>query len=183
MAREKLAKTLREKGWTEEEVTKAMNTMNAETSDLKHLDKREEITSHFNTFIYWTGLLIAIIGNILLSVILVPLMLYLSPGILYFVIIVVGLTFGTLFNALINSIEEVDYKHHIVAGLFIPTIALLNVFIMVRLSNQLNQALQLTEITYQPMLIGAIYVASFMVPYIFTKIKENVVLKSSVEEK
>jgi hypothetical protein len=181
MAREKLKKSLKEKGWTQEEVDKAMQIMEATHPEIKHVETRTQITSHFNVFVYWTALIVAMIGNIMLAVILVPLMLYLSSGILYFVIAVIALTFGILFNALVNSIEEVDYKHHIVAGVFIPAIAILNVYIMIRFSNAVNATYTLTEQAHSPVIIGTLYVGFFVLPYLFTKIKENIILVKKPE--
>ena len=81
---------LKEKGWSDEEVDQAMNIMYSK--DKEH--KRTMYKKSMNPLLYWAGLILAIIGNLFIGVVLVPLMLVLSSTILYIIIAVVGIATG-----------------------------------------------------------------------------------------
>jgi len=164
---EKLRKTLEEKGWETKDIEKAMNIMqNSPTYNPKQASKLAGL-------LYWMLLILIIIGNLLLSVVLVPLLLVMKGVVLYIMVGSVALVWGLLFNVVLHDIEELDTKHHIVAGIFIPFIAIFNVYIIVNLSNQLQGILQITNIEQNPIIIGVVYVGVFMLPFIIQKIQER----------
>ena len=71
-------------------------------------------------------------------------------------------------NLIINDIENIDYEHHVIAGIFIPAIAIINIFIITVLSNQMNIVLRL-ENPHNPIFVSVTYVIAFMAPYVLTK--------------
>ena len=71
MTHEKLRKSLLDKGWKPEEVEKAINTMSTPDEHFK------EVEFHMNGFLYWAALVVAIIGNLMLSVVMIPFLLFL----------------------------------------------------------------------------------------------------------
>ncbi len=163
---EKLKKTLEEKGWETKDIEKAMNIMQkSPTYDKKRASK-------ISTLLYWMTLILIIVGNLLLSVVLVPFLLVMDGFVLYLMIFIVALIWGLLFNIVLKDIEELDVKNHIIAGIFIPFIAVFNVYIIASLSNQVERALDITQIQHNPAIIGAVYVFAFMIPFLITKIKE-----------
>lgn len=168
MAREKLKENLLNKGWKKEEVEKAMSTMSSQT------EHSMEVELHMNRFIYWAALVVAVIGNLMLSVVLIPFLLVMTPFALYVTVVIIAIVFGLLFNLLINDIEELDYKHHIIAGIFIPFIALFNIYMIVTLSNKVNALVDLTPLKQNPLPVGIVYVAAFMAPYVISKIAEEI---------
>lgn len=162
MANEELIQSLREKGWSEEDIQKAVSIIEQHAS----IDKSG--TKHyFNRVIYWFALLVAIIGNMMISVILIPFLLVLQSYQLYLVVMTLAISFGFLFNLLITDIEHVDQKHHIIAGIFIPALAIINVFVMTRISNMMIAAAQLQNVSHNPLLMSAAYVIAFISPYFY----------------
>lgn len=160
MPKKELRESLLEKGWTAEEVEKALNTLYSdEPGKAKHDEK-------MNRILYWSTLVLVVIANTVVSIIMVPFLLVLSNIALYFVIAVLGLVFGALFNLLIRDIEHVDPKHHIVAGVFLPAIAIINIYVMVSFANRFNEVLNISHIRQNPIIVSAVYVIAFLLPYI-----------------
>src|SRR3989338_6464051 len=156
-----LRERLIEKGRSEEEIEKALSIMHSEEKIKKHIKFKQQI----NPLIYWSVLLVAIIVNLLASVVLIPFLITVKDlFILFFMIGIIGLVFGLFFNLLLRELETLDYKHHIVAWVFIPLFALLNIYIVTSIANQLDRILNL-PIQQDPLFVGFIYVAAFILPY------------------
>ena len=141
------------------------------------LRKTEDILSHaeaekspgmrfLEQSAFWTALVIAIVGNFIISVVLVPFLLLLHGIGLYFTILIIGITFGTLFNVLIHYIEDLNEGQHIIAGAFIPALALINMFIIAHFSNDLEILLQLKTPAHSAVGVSVTYVFAFVVPYL-----------------
>lgn len=154
--------------WTDQEIEKT----------LRIIEKAEETKPREIRFIdkitYWAVLIVAIIGNLILSIILIPFMLVLKHFILYTIIFVLAFIFGLFFNLLLKEIEQLDQPHHIMAGLFIPALAIINVVYMTMFANYLTETIQLNN-THNPFIIGFIYTIAFVSPYFFYKVtKRNI---------
>lgn len=156
---------MREKGWSEEDIKHAMEIMYSKEKEGKNVI----YTKNMNPIIYWLSLVIAIVGNFFISIILIPFLLVLSSYQLYFVIVVLAVTFGTTFNFLINAIEHIEPTHHIIAGVFIPAIAVITVFVIVNVSNRLSIVFQ-SPIHQNPVLVSVLYVIAFILPFGITRI-------------
>lgn len=122
------------------------------------------------TILFWIFLFMTILSNLIISVVLVPILLVMSELFLYANILFIGLTFGFLLNSILQSIEKLDKKHHLIAGVLIPTIALINIFIFTRLSNQLIEILELKTPIHNPLIIALLYVLAFTLPYLFSQV-------------
>ncbi len=158
---------LLEKGWTEEEIEGTLNILYSEEKREKH--------AHFvkasHPILYWVGLVVAIMGNLILSVTLIPFLMVLSPGPVFVILGIVGLVFGALFSVILKDIEHVDESHHIMAGVFIPAIAVVTVYFMVGVANRFNTLINSTN-THSAWLISVVYVVCFSAPYFLYKIKD-----------
>jgi large-conductance mechanosensitive channel len=166
---------LRKKGWSEDEIRRAFSVM----SEAKKKTKSSLLFSEtFKTIVFWGGLIIAVIINFIAAAFFIPLLLTLSKTFLYVLISILGLCFGLMFQVLITDLERVDEKHHIIGGIFIPTLAAITVYVMVDLSNSFNKILRLraSEIggvfeLHNPIYISIFYVSFFVLPYAIHKIK------------
>jgi hypothetical protein len=156
-----LASRLREKGWTQEEIEHAVTILG---ESKKHKPK---ITVVFDQLVYWVALILAIVGNIVLSVVLIPFLLVLNNIQLYIFVVVLAGSFGLLFSQILRDIEGLDKKHHVIAGIFIPALALINIYVMVNLANFLDKVFKLSKVEHNPVLISIVYVVFFTFPYIF----------------
>jgi hypothetical protein len=166
-----LQQKLKEKGWSDDEVDNALNIIYSPEKQEKHA----VFTEFSSPLVYWSLLIVAIIGNFIASVVLIPIMLFLTRFQLYAVIFLLAISFGAFFNLLLKDIEHVDYKHHIMGGVFIPAIAFINVYVIVNLANTLNDNVfsalfSGNGIIHQsPILITIIYVIGFIIPYLAYK--------------
>jgi hypothetical protein len=145
-----------EKGWNKKDINKTLKIIEkakkSKSLQIKALDK----------FVYWFSLLIAVIGNLIISISLIPILLVLKGVSLYIVVITLGLSFGLLFELLVRGIENLDVKHHLFLGIIIPVIAVINFFVI---SNSLEELIGLKN-PQDPIIVGSVYTIAFMLPYI-----------------
>ncbi|MBU2560878.1 MAG: hypothetical protein KKD17_01170 [Nanoarchaeota archaeon] len=164
-----LHRRLLEKGWSEDEIERTMQMM--------YSDEKREKHAHFvsatHPVIYWVGLVVAIVGNLLVAVTLIPFLMILNSTQLYVILGIVGFVFGSMFNLIIKDIEHVDQTHHIVAGVFIPAIALITVYIMVSVANRFNEVINNPN-PHNAIVLSAVYLITFSAPYFVYKIKDFV---------
>ena len=157
-------KRLKKRGWSEQEIAKAESIIKAR----RRHDKSASIV-HANRLLFWLSFTIIIIGNLLISIFLVPFLTMLNrPGI-DLIIIGIGLVFGMLFTFIITDIEYLTKKHHYIAVIMIPVIAIINFFLITRFANAFGQALNI-GIRQDPYSISIIYVMAFIAPFILDRL-------------
>lgn len=151
-------KHLKQKGWDEGEIEQARTIIKkAEKSRHPHNILLEKLT-------FYVCLFIAMAGNYLISVMLIPLLLAFSKLTLDIILIIIGLSFGTLFTVLIQELIHVQ-KHHKYLYLIVPAVAMLNIYLMVSRINGLAELAQ--DIKHNPLILALIYALSFTAPYIY----------------
>lgn len=154
-----LIKRLEKRGWNKKEISKAVgiiqNAKQNKSKDISFIEKR----------IYWILLVVIIVANFAISVALIPILITLKGMLLYFVLGLLGIIFGLLFELVIRSIEHLEKKHHVFLAILIPLIALTNILIVLNISNKLAFTLGLKNIQNSIMIVF-IYSASFVLPYI-----------------
>ncbi len=156
---ENLRKRLEKRGWQNQEIEKAIGIIKRakqnKTKESLFLERR----------IFWILLIFIIVANFAISVALMPLLIALSGFVPYFVISVLGLVFGLVFELVIRTIEHLESRHHLALAVLIPLIALANVYLISGLSNEVAFKLDLQNI-HSPLVIGFVYAASFVLPYL-----------------
>jgi hypothetical protein len=158
---------LLEKGWSEDEIERTMSMLYSGDKQEKHAG----FARATHPVIYWVGLFIAIIGNLLLSVTLIPFLMILSTTQLYVILGIIGVVFGSMFSHIITDIEHVDQAHHIMAGVFIPSIALITVYIMVNVANRFNEIIKNPN-PHNAVILSVVYLICFSAPYFTYKIRD-----------
>ncbi|MBN1544738.1 hypothetical protein JW898_04725 [Candidatus Woesearchaeota archaeon] len=158
---------LLEKGWSEEEIERTMHLM---YSDQK-MEKHAHFVSATHPVIYWIGLVVAIVGNLLVAVTLIPFLMILNSTQLYAILGIVGFVFGSMFNLIIKDIEHVDQTHHVVAGVFIPAIALITVYVMASVANRFNEVINNSN-PHNAAVLSVVYLITFSAPYFVYKIRD-----------
>jgi|SRR3989338_4652430 len=131
----------------------------------------EPIKKTMNKLVYWLALLVTIIGNLIISAALIPFLIVMKDVSLYVIIITLGIAFGLLFDLLLKDIENIDFRHHIIAGIFIPGIGIVNLYIITTLANRLIEILEVTNVKQNPVIISVVYIIAFMLPFIISKVK------------
>ncbi len=166
-----MAETLREKlekkGWSKEEIDKTLRILE------KAEEKKRPAMLILDKLVYWVALLLAIGGNFVISVVLIPLLLTIqSATALYFIIFILAIAFGLLFSLLLGDIGTLNKQRMVVAGVFIPVIAIINIFVVVYIANFISQRFE--EFTlHNPYMVSIIYVISFSLPYLIQKIRSK----------
>ncbi len=155
-----IAANLLKKGWSKTDARR--------TADIiAHAQADKSTTMLFvEQMAFWIALLTAVLGNFILSVVMVPFLILLSGIGLYITVFLIGITFGMIFNVLVHYIEEIDAGEHVIAGAFIPALALINMYIITHFSNKIEVLLQLETPSHSPLLVSATYVIAFVIPYL-----------------
>ena len=157
-----LVRRLKKRGWAEKDIKKAVEI--AQSARISRLNQ----SSFLEKRIYWILLLVIIAVNFAVSIALIPLLMTLKGAFLYFVLIILGLFFGFILEIVIRSIEHLEKKHHLALAFAIPLTALINIFLISGISNNLSEALNLKN-TQNPIIIAIIYSISLALPYIIYK--------------
>jgi hypothetical protein len=154
----RIKEKLKKRGWTKREIDKTLKIVREAKKNkhpaIKFLDKT----------VYWISLTVAIISNFIISIALIPFLLTLNYFQLYLVIVTIGFGFGLLFELLIRSITHLRTKHHLFFGFLIPLIAIINVFIITNISNNLEKMLLIRNI-HNPFAVSIVYAVAFIMPY------------------
>ena len=155
-----LAKRLEEKGWSEAEIQQLQKVI-TEPERGRH---KPAFRTRLNPVVYWSTLIVAVIGNFVVAWALLPFLLMLAGGALYFFIAVIALVFGLLFNWLLGSVEHFDPEHHVIAWLFIPALAFITIYVLVGIANQLSVAFA-SPVRQSPVTVSVVFVAAYVLPY------------------
>ena len=95
---------LLEKGFSKKEALKTIKIIQ------KAKEKKSPKIKFLDAVIYWFLLIVAIIGNIVISIILIPFLLAFKKIPLYFTIVILAAMFGFLFDQLIRDIENLENR-------------------------------------------------------------------------
>ena len=152
---------LQQKGWREDELVKAEAILNRST---KH-------DIFFSKIVFWSAMVVIVFANLLISVILIPFLIALYDLILYVIVAVLGLVIGFLYNFLITDIGLLETKHHRIASVIIPIVAMGNIVIMVVTSNRFIESIQLNNPPHNPWVVAAVFGGAFILPYVVDQIR------------
>ena len=158
---------LKERGWAEDEIKRTARI----------LEESPERKSHklvmFDKIAYWAGLLLAILANFVISVMLIPFLIVMKRFYLYLALVFIGVAFGWVFSVLIEDLEAIKSGQHIVAWIFIPAVALINVYLMTNLSNFIAVLMEMPSSVHQSTFVSVVYVAAFMIPYSISRLTKK----------
>ncbi|MEA3514177.1 MAG: hypothetical protein U9R34_01760 [Nanoarchaeota archaeon] len=158
--------TLRErllaKGWPPEEVDYTLAVLKSKE------EKKSRLMQVIEHMIYWLAIIIAIIGNIVVAVVLIPFFLVLHAFYLYLIIIMLALGFGFLYDILLADLERLVGREMIRESIFIPALALISVGFMTYFANVLADTWNLS-ISHQPLFVGMVYALVFVSPWFVRK--------------
>ena len=162
-----LPQRLLSKGWTASEVARVTRAAAiAEKTKSKWMLVLDE-------FLYWGVLLIGVLGNLIFSILIVPILLALDGFSLYSSLVLLGLAFGALMVVVLKEAEKAIYKQHIIAGLFLPALALINVYVMSTLANRFAINVGLAFATHSPVWVSVAYVMGFVTPYVYNILRQS----------
>ncbi|MDO8661237.1 MAG: hypothetical protein Q7K43_05070, partial [Candidatus Woesearchaeota archaeon] len=124
---------------------------------------------HFlDNTVYWTGVGLAILANFLLSVALIPFLLAIKGVWLYLAIIFIALSFGTVLDAVLRMVQRIS-QQQVIAELFIPVLALINIYVIAGLTNTLSAKIGLNTV-HNAWMISVVYVVAFSLPHFVVRL-------------
>lgn len=133
---------------------------------------KKGLTKTVEDLLYWTILIISILGNFVVSIALVPFLITLEGWPLYFCTLILGSTFGWMLTFILFSIEKLQPRQKVMANVLIPAVALINIVIITTMSNKLILLLKLATGFHSPIIIGATYVIGYTMPSFLMKKKK-----------
>ncbi len=148
------------KGWKTEDILHAEQAM----------DKASAHDVHFSKIVFWTALVVTIFANIGVSLLLIPFMIVFNKLMLFSIIILLAGSIGFLYSYIVNDIGHLEKKHHVLAGILLPLIALANVAAMSLISNNIMQDLKVAQPPHNPLVIGIVFGVAFILPYFIMKV-------------
>jgi len=125
------------------------------------------VSKNLDLFMYWTSLALLALFNLVAVFFLIPFLMFFDGFYLYLAIAGFGVCFGLLFNLLILGIEHLEQKHSVIAGIFIPVLAVADISLILKISENLN-ALLVRQITYNVSEVIVIFIAAFVAPYLLS---------------
>ncbi len=131
--------------------------------------KKPFVIQLLTTLTYWTILLLAILGNFLLTVAITPMIVVLPDTYAVIAMALIGIAFGSLIDNLLQNAGQCTGQK-VIAEVFIPVIGLITTHILITLSNSLAVSLKLP--TREPLLISAVYVLAFSIPHVVFKVRK-----------
>ena len=154
-----LSDRLEKRGWSAKDIQKAVGIIytakKVKTAESRFLERK----------VYFILLLIIIAANFAICVALIPVLMALHGIYLYFIIAVLGIVFGLLFELVIRSIEHLQKRHHFALAFFIPIVALVNAAAISQMSNKFTAAFGIRNF-HEPIFVGMAYAVSFVLPYV-----------------
>ncbi|MFH1849866.1 MAG: hypothetical protein ABH879_06820 [archaeon] len=161
-------KRMKDRSWSKEEIEHTDRLMTSPRLKEKHSHYRESS----QRIIYWIAVYIMIIGNFMVAVALMPFLILLSGISAYAVVFSMGLIIGLIFNVLIQDLEHLHTRHKILGSLLVPILAILNIIIIVQATNRISDTLSIL-IHNSAVLLSVVYAAAFIIPYIYSQIKQS----------
>jgi len=165
--KERIKKSLSKKNWPKKEVDRVIESMEKAEKDkgrgIKILDE----------IVYWLVLIVTIIGTMVISIVLMPFLIVFNYIRLYTIIIIISFAFGLLFDLLLKDLRDLNRKHYVIAGFFIPSFAIINMVFMTQFANHLMEILKVNHELHNPASIGIVYVVAFIAPAAFARVRER----------
>ncbi len=155
------ARMLHRKGWGKQEIARAQYI----------LQKEFPHTVPFSRIVFWTALVITIIGNMLVAIGLIPFLVVLPALHLYVVVAILAGVVGFLYTHVITDIGHLEKKHHLMAAIVLPVIGFMNAVFMTLVANQIILDLPFVKNPgHNPGMIGLVFAVAFMLPYVMKRI-------------
>ncbi len=146
-----------------EEIEHKIKLIQEERKKLKEKVKKNII--FLDRTVYWVALFIAIIGNMLIAISIIPFLLVLDDVLLYVLLVIMGFAFGFFFEIVVRDIENIEKKKHIIISILLPSIAVISFFIITIVVNNIKKLFGITSIVHEPLIVGTAYSVAFILPY------------------
>ncbi len=138
---------------------------------LKKEKRRDYLArKNLNRFFYWQTLFVIYILNFA-AIFLVSPFIFVIDGILsYFLVAIIAISVGSLLNTITVSIENLELKHHYVAFLSIPFLAVVDLVVFFELLDFLGEKFEM-EPGFNESVLIILFLVAFVIPYVYSSIK------------
>jgi len=157
---------LEKKGWNEQEINKVKTIFSKEPEQKGY--------KFFNKLFYWITILFAIAVNISVSILVIPFIIVTIRDFkAYFFIAIVSFAFGLFFDLLINQMKTFDYENRIIEGLFIPSMAIVNmvfIYLVIRMYGLIT--LSMLFVLLNMVVYGFFFILPFIIGYTARKLRQ-----------
>jgi hypothetical protein len=130
----------------------------------KHYKTR--VGERLDNLVYWISLVLLALFNLIACFFLIPFLILFEGWKVYLAVAGFGFMFGFLFNLLILGIEHLEQRHSLVAGIFIPLLAVIDISVILNITEKLGKIF-VKQPTYSTSLVIVIFISAFIVPYVF----------------
>lgn len=158
----KIAHKLKGKNWEKHHIAKTMHI----------LKKRKKTRSLLDKTIHWIALFIAVLGNMVILAGITPVMIEMPQTLVLIIVGLIGLCFGLLIDVMVRELDAVTLKHYVIAGVFIPVVATVTLFVAMGVAKSLAISIGLS-LRSNPLLVALIYIICFILPHISYKVRER----------
>lgn len=158
-----LSNALKKRGWNSDEIECTLRAVH------RGENEKSVFSSVLEKVVFWIALFVCVLGNFFISVALIPILLLIKGSYFLVMLSVVGMTAGILFELVVCVLENIERKHYIISGIFVPFLALINIFLVSSLSNNFSSLMHVSAGVHNPFVVSIVYVVSFLVPYVVHK--------------
>jgi hypothetical protein len=163
---QRLHARMKKKGWEQHHIDKALKILSSAEA------KKHPTIKMLDKAMAWLALVLSLLGNLVISVALIPFLLTMPTVVTMVVTMFFGLCFGFLIDVVLRDIDELSGRHYIIAGAFLPLVAVLNILLASRIMQYVMDKYPFIKPveSYNPLLIVMIYLAAFSVPHFIYKL-------------
>src|SRR3989339_146879 len=154
------------KGWSTSEIDHACSIIDSAETNKKHS------RVIFDKTIYLTLLFLLIIGNMLISALLIPFLFAFKGDSIILLVTFFGFVFGVFFSILIADINKHENKNDLKLIFTLILSGILSFILIIVLSFESSRLTGLT-LAHSPYLVAGIYLFAFLTPHIMLIIENN----------
>ena len=152
---------LKAKGWSEQEIEKVLRI-------IRESDENKAFhISFLEKFLFWSLLLLSITGIFAINIYILPLLIIFNNFVDILVLLLLGICLGSFISFILNDLEWLGFKHHLLTLSLLPIISVLTLFFTTKTIN--------LELPFsQTFSLGLIFSLGLLFPYfVFLLIKKN----------
>ncbi len=152
-------KAIEKKRWENEDIRRAAHI-------LLHAEKnKRSFVWMLDQMVHWLIVLIVILGNVMISALLIIVSGLVSLPVFYALVATIGICFGWLIEIPLQDIEKLDKKRHILSRFFLPIVAVLNIYFFYALKI-IIEAYSEIYFTFNALVGGNVYAVCFLLPHL-----------------
>lgn len=152
----KLLEKMKAKGWTKEEL------MHANEIFSKNKTHHSIFHPKLDYVLHWFLFFIILIANLAVFFYMIPIIILIDGLIAYFLLAILGLGLGAIFDIVISDLTHLEKHHHVFMALLIPVITTILFMLSMYF---IQQNYQVGNLFLHPLGLSLTYAIAVMIPY------------------